>query len=98
MVINYLIPFLDFLFDILTFFNPLFESEIRLFSNCVIRKVDFTSNQSILLDKIERDERIARQSTSLHDAIGEGLNALSTRDGLIKLLVVSTDGLENSSV
>ena len=84
--------------DIFTIFNPLFESEIRLFSNCVIRKVDFISNQNILIDKIERDERIARQSTSLYDAIGEGLNALSTRDGLIKLLVVSTDGLENSSV
>ena len=84
--------------DIFTVFNPLFESEIRLFSNCVIRKVDFTSNQSILLDKIERDERIDRGSTSLFDAIGEGLSALSTRDGLIKLLIVSTDGLENSSI
>ena len=84
--------------DIFTVFNPLFESEIRLFSNCVIRKVDFTSSQSILLDKIERDERIDRRSTSLFDAIGEGLSALSTRDGLIKLLIVSTDGLENSSI
>ena len=83
--------------DIFGVFNPVFESEIRLFSDTVYQKIDFTSDYNLLLSKISRDNTIERKSTSLYDAIGGGLSALSNRNGLIKLLLVATDGRENSS-
>ena len=83
--------------DIFGVFNPVFESEIRLFSDTVYQKIDFTSDYNLLLSKISRDNTIERKSTSLYDAIGGGLSALSNINGLIKLLLVATDGRENSS-
>jgi hypothetical protein len=83
--------------DIFGVFNPVFESEIRLFSDTVYQKIDFNSDYNLLLSKISRDNTIERKSTSLYDAIGGGLSALLNRNGLIKLLLVATDGRENSS-
>ena len=87
----------DIYTDIFGVFNPVFESEIRLFSDTVYQKIDFNSDYNLLLSKISRDNTIERKSTSLYDAIGGGLSALSNRNGLIKLLLVATDGRENSS-
>ena len=83
--------------DIFGVFNPVFESEIKLFSDTVYQKSAFISDYNLLINKISRDNSIERKSTSLYDAIGGGLSALSNRNGLIKLLLVATDGRENSS-
>lgn len=80
------------------FANPLLESEIRLFSESVYPKLDFTSDKDTLLANIAKDEAFVRDSTALYDAIGSGLDALSSRDKPIKVMIISTDGMENASV
>lgn len=84
--------------DIFFALNPYFESEIRIFSQSVLKKSGFISDINTLQNRIARDRDFPRGSTALLDAIGAGLTALSLRDNLVRLLIVSTDGLENSSV
>ena len=84
--------------DVFASLNPNFESEIRIFSQSVLRKSGFTSDINTLRNHISRDRNFPRSTTALLDAMGEGLTALSTRDKPVRLLIVSTDGLENASV
>lgn len=85
--------------DIFTIFTtPLLESEIRLFSEFVYPKLTFNSDKDTLLANIAKDENIERDSTALYDAIGTGLKALALRHTPIKVMIISTDGMENNSV
>jgi|GEM_PF-2948602 len=85
--------------DIFSIFTtPLLESEIRLFSEFVYPKLTFNSDKDTLLANIAKDESIERDSTALYDAIGTGLEALASRSTPIKVMIISTDGMENNSV
>jgi len=79
------------------FVTPIIESEIRLFSQTVYPKLDFTTNSSTLITNISRDKDFERSSTALYDAMGSGFEALSHRTAIIKLMILSTDGMENNS-
>jgi len=73
------------------------EADYRIFSDDVLLKSEFTGDNAALLDALERDNAFERQSTALFDAMGDGIAAAGERDGLVKLLVVATDGGENAS-
>ncbi len=83
--------------DLFDLFDPVFESEIILFSSSVYEKLSFTSNTSELTSEMERDDNYTRGATALYDAIGTGLTNLSSQNGLAKVLVIATDGMENNS-
>lgn len=84
--------------DIFSIFTtPLIESEIRLFSETVYPKLNFTTDKSTLLSNIAKDTTFIRDSTALYDAIGSGLTALGARTAPIKVMIISTDGMENVS-
>jgi hypothetical protein len=73
------------------------EADYRIFSDDVLLKTGFTADNAALLDALERDNEFPRQSTALFDGMGDGIAAAGGRDGLVKLLVVATDGGENAS-
>ena len=73
------------------------EADYRIFSDEVLQKTDFTTDNSELQSALVRDDVFERASTALFDAMGAGITAAGQRDGLVKLLVVATDGGENSS-
>ncbi len=84
--------------DIFSIFTtPLIESEIRLFSKTVYLKLPFNDEKDVLLSNIAKDENFERESTALYDAIGSGLTALGARTAPIKVMIISTDGMENVS-
>jgi hypothetical protein len=89
--------------DAIEVFDALFsipvglEADYRIFSDDVLLKTQFTSNNAALLEAIERDDSFPRQSTALFDGMGDGIGAAADRSGLVKLLVVATDGGENAS-
>lgn len=84
-------------FDALFWIPVGLEADYRIFSEEVLLKTDFTSDNDALATALARDDTFQRQSTALFDAMGEGIDAAGARDGLVKLLVVATDGGENSS-
>lgn len=73
------------------------EADYRIFSDEVLLKTGFTADNDTLHSALVRDDAFERESTALFDAMGDGITAASGRDGLVKLLVVATDGGENSS-
>ncbi len=89
--------------DAIEVFDALFsipvglEADYRIFSDEVLLKTDFTADNAALLNALERDNAFERASTALFDAMGDGIFAAGERNGLVKLLVVATDGGENSS-
>jgi hypothetical protein len=89
--------------DAIEVFDALFmipvglEADYRIFSEEVLLKTEFTADNAALMDALERDDAFPRESTALFDAMGDGISAAAERDGLVKLLVVATDGGENSS-
>lgn len=77
--------------------QAIYEGEATYFSTEVTVKLPFTDDESALRSALERDTSIDRDTTALYDGMGTGLSSLLTRDRPLKLLIVSTDGLENSS-
>ena len=74
------------------------EAEYSIFSETVLEKTPFTSDTAALEVAVARDQEFERSSTALFDAMGFGIEAVAGRqDALIRLLVVATDGGENSS-
>ncbi|MDD5308875.1 MAG: hypothetical protein PHU25_16290 [Deltaproteobacteria bacterium] len=74
------------------------EAEYGIFSDTVLEKTPFTSDNAALAAALVRDDSFVRGSTALFDAMGHGLDAVGGRaDALVKLLVVATDGGENAS-
>ena len=83
--------------DLFTFLPPVYEGEVTLFSTAVAVKQPFTTDQALLLGAVERDTSFTRDLTALYDGMGTGLDSLVERTRPIRILLVSTDGLENSS-
>jgi hypothetical protein len=77
--------------------SAVYEGEATFFSTEVTVKQPFTDDESALRSALERDSSIERETTALYDGMGTGLTSLLGRDRPLKLIVVSTDGLENAS-
>jgi hypothetical protein len=83
--------------DILGVLPDIFEGEVTLFSTEVSKKQAFTEDRQILLDAVAYDATFMRDLTALYDGMGAGLSSLVERERPVRLLVVATDGQENSS-
>lgn len=89
--------------DAVSFYEALFsiplgyEAEYAIFSDTVYEKAAFTSDVATLQAAAARDATFTRGSTALFDAIGAGIDAVADREAPVRLLVVATDGGENSS-
>jgi uncharacterized protein YjbI with pentapeptide repeats len=75
----------------------IYEAEAVQFSAAVTEKQDYTADSTTILAALARDDTVTRTSTALYDGMGEALANLTARTRPIKLLIVATDGLENSS-
>jgi len=84
-----------------TLFNllpPFYEGELTLFSSEVLVKQPFTTDHAKLLGAVEGDDGIDPELTALYDGMGNALDSLTGRSRPARVLMVSTDGLENASV
>lgn len=84
--------------DLLNALPPIYEGEVTLFSSSVRVKQPFTTDHDALLGGVECDESFDRELTALYDGMGNALASLTSRSRPARVLVVSTDGLENASV
>ncbi len=84
--------------DLLSALPPIYEGEVTLFSSAVRVKQAFTADHASLLAGVECDEAFDRELTALYDGMGNGLQSLTSRARPARVLMVSTDGLENASV
>jgi len=84
--------------DLLNALPPIYEGEVTLFSSAVRVKQAFTTDHAALLAGVECDEGFDRELTALYDGMGNGLQSLTARSRPARVLIVSTDGLENASV
>ncbi len=85
------------LFDVLAASTAPFESNVFFFSDSVVKVGDFSSRADTLKNRVRANLAFKRSSTALFDGMAAGLKSLAGRPAPIKLLIVSTDGLENSS-
>jgi hypothetical protein len=83
--------------DLLTLLPPVCEVELTLFSTEVEVTQPFTTSCEAALPAVVRNTSFERDLTALYDGMGTGLESLVSRTRPIRLLVVSTDGLENAS-
>ncbi len=83
--------------DLFSYVPKVYESEVTLFSTEVTLKQAFTQDQALLLAATQYDPTFTRDLTALYDGMGTGLDSLAQRSRPIRILLVSTDGLENSS-
>jgi hypothetical protein len=83
--------------DLLTLLPPVCEAEVTLFSTEVEVTQPFTASCEAALPAVVRNTSFERDLTALYDGMGTGLVSLVGRTRPIRLLVVSTDGLENAS-
>ena len=84
--------------DLLGALPPIVEGEVTLFSTDVRVKQPFTTDHDALVAGVECDESFDRELTALYDGVGNGLQSLTSRSRPARVLLVSTDGLENASV
>jgi hypothetical protein len=84
--------------DLLNALPPFYEGEVTLFSSAVRVKQAFTTDHASLLAGVECDQAFDRELTALYDGMGNGLQSLTSRARPARVLMVSTDGLENASV
>ena len=73
------------------------EGEVVLFSTEVLPKLEWTSDRAAIRASLVRDNSVMRLSTSLYDAIGHAILDVAERSSPHKLVIVATDGAENSS-
>jgi len=83
--------------DLFSYVPKVYEAEVTLFSTEVRLKQAFTQDQALLLGAVQYDATFPRDLTALYDGMGTGLDSLMQRSRPIRILLVSTDGLENSS-
>lgn len=83
--------------DVFNILPPIFEAEVVLFSETVTQKLAFTEDRDALLAAVARDDSVERSSTALYDGMGTALSHLVARERPIRVLIASTDGLENAS-
>jgi len=83
--------------DIVGVLPDIFEGEVTLFSTEVAVTQAFTEDRQTLLDAVTYDDTFMKDMTALYDGMGTGLSSLVERERPVRLLVVATDGQENSS-
>jgi hypothetical protein len=83
--------------DLFTVLPPVYEAEVTVFSTGVTLKQGFSANSDELLGAVAYDADYDRESTALYDAVGTALDSLVSRTRPIRILMVSTDGMENAS-
>ena len=75
----------------------IYEAEHLIFSHRVVEKQAFTSTPATVLASVLRDSSIDRSSTALYDGMGTGVTHLIARSLPMRVLILSSDGLENAS-
>lgn len=83
--------------DLFNVLPSVYEAAFNAFSDSVTLIQDFTSDGTSVTNAIARQDSISRGSTALYDGMGEALTSLVARTRPVKILIVSTDGMENSS-
>jgi hypothetical protein len=84
--------------DLVNALPPIYEGELTLFSSEVLVKQAFTTDHAELAQAVVCDIAFDRELTALYDGMGNGLDSLTGRSRPARVLMVSTDGLENASV
>lgn len=84
--------------DLLDCLPPSTEASVTVFSDDVVVRQRFTEDRAALAAAVRRDDGFDRSSTALYDGMGHALDDLTMRDRPVRLLIVSSDGLENASV
>jgi hypothetical protein len=74
-----------------------FETDIILFSDSVLLRMDFSGNRDSIASHISRYDGFGRKQTRLFDALGIGFTELARRPSPVRMIIVSTDGGENDS-
>lgn len=70
---------------------------ITQFSKEVITRQSLTSERGEIQKALQYKETIERDSTSLYDAMGQSVTSLAKSGSAGRILIVGTDGQENSS-
>jgi hypothetical protein len=83
--------------DIFSVLPPIYEADVTYFSTEVSSKQTFTSDAAKLKAAVAYDASFERDLTALYDGMSASLGGLVARTRPLKLLVVATDGRENSS-
>lgn len=77
---------------------PVHETEVLRFSAEVQTALEFSSDAAAIDEALGPDPDFDRDTTALFDAIGTAVEDLSGRTRPVKILILSTDGGENSSM
>ncbi|MCH9681345.1 MAG: VWA domain-containing protein [Deltaproteobacteria bacterium] len=83
--------------DVLECLPPAVEGSVTYFSEAVSQVQDFTEDRGALLAALQRDDDFDRDTTALYDGMGQALEQRVERDRPVRVLLVSSDGLENAS-
>ncbi len=83
--------------DVLDCLPPRTEGAVTYFSEEVRLEQDFTEDHDALGQALLRNDDFERETTALFDGMGEALEQLVERDRPVRVLLVSSDGLENAS-
>ena len=84
--------------DLLSILPAVHETEVTQFSDMATVVQPFSEDKSALLAAVDIDSAYQRGSTALYDGMGVALDSLSKRERPLRVLLVSTDGAENSSM
>jgi hypothetical protein len=83
--------------DVFKVMPPIYEGEVREFSDDVTITQAFTTSKKDLLASVAIDMTYTRGATALYDGMGDALQGLVMRERPLHVLLVSTDGQENAS-
>jgi hypothetical protein len=83
--------------ELVTDLPAVYEAEVLAFSSRVTLQQEFSEDTDALLTALGPDLGVARQWTALYDAMGQGVTDLGSRERSIRIMVVATDGVDNSS-
>lgn len=83
--------------DLVRYLPPALEAEVVYFSEEVEIRQPFTEDEALLGESLALDPDYERVSTALLDGMGVALESLDDRAWPLRMMVVSTDGGENSS-
>lgn len=84
--------------DAVTALNPIMEGEYITFSETVNQSASFDTDNDVLLNSIANDTIADRGATALYDGLNTGVTNISARSKPAKIIVCSTDGIDNSSL
>lgn len=83
--------------DVVECLPPSTEASVTFFSDEAEVRLDFTEDRDRLASAVARDDAYERSLTALYDGMGTALDELTTRERPVRILMVSSDGLENAS-